>query len=167
MHSTPKQSSIDNRRKIQKTTSKQPTNIEDGNKHTQPTLYQQLAKLSPQEMVELKLIITVKKYQRAIILNVGEERLKYYQNEVNVGRMTWEQALEHSAQELSPFLRELNNLFYARDKDGNFTTNPEDLLNWYDRNKLKSGFGEAESKQFNFLYSEIKNRTNETERVGK
>jgi len=128
----------------------------------QPSLYQFLGSMSPEEHMKFKAFMHNNKKQNAILSNVGSERMEYYKKEVAAGRLTWSQAHELSLKDLPALLRELDNLYFARDNNGNLTTSTKDMLKWYDKNKLKPEFGERESIRFNTLYSKVKVRENET-----
>ena len=117
----------------------------------QPNLYQTLGSMSPQDMLQLKHHIGVFKDQKQIIRNVGGDRAAELLSGVDAGEMTIKDAVERSKKELSPTMKEIDNMLFKEGvKSDDFLILKERLgKNWtkQERNLWFSHYNSLQRKE--------------------
>lgn len=62
--------------------------------------------------------------------------------------------------DLSPVSRSLDNLYYNKDSEGRPTVSSAQLSQWYEANKNKIGFGEAEQRRYDKRITAVLSKEN-------
>jgi hypothetical protein len=93
----------------------------------QQNLYQRLASMTPQQMVELRTKINFQKGQKEVFRNVGEKRGADLITQVNIGQMSMPDAINRSKAELTPMQKSIDNEFFRQGSTS------QDMLSFRDR----------------------------------
>ena len=123
-------------------------------------IYQTFMSMNPQQMMDFRAAHHRIKQKKEILRNSGDAKLEQYESEIASGNMTWNQAIEISKKDLSSISRNLDNIYYKKDKQGKTAVTSAQLSQWYDANKDKIGFGEAEQRRYDTRINAVLSKEN-------
>ena len=123
-------------------------------------IYQTFMSMTPQQMMDFRAAHHRIKQKKEILRNSGDAKLEQYESEIASGNMTWNQAIEISKKDLSSISRNLDNIYYKKDKQGRSAVTSAQLSQWYDANKNKIGFGEAEQRRYDTRINAVLSKEN-------
>ena len=126
----------------------------------QPNIYQSFMNMNPAQLRNFQANYHLVKQKDEVLRNVGDSRLEEYESEIEAGKMTWSQAVDLSKKDMSNYSRSLDNLYYKKDDKGKSLVTSTQLEQWYEANKNKVGFGEAEQRRFDSRYNAVVGREN-------
>ena len=123
-------------------------------------IYQTFMSMNPQQMMDFRAAHHRIKQKKEILRNSGDAKLEQYESEIASGNMTWNQAIEISKKDLSSISRNLDNIYYKKDEQGKTAVTSAQLSQWYDANKNKIGFGEAEQRRYDTRINAVLSKEN-------
>jgi len=126
----------------------------------QPTVYENFMSMSPAQLRDFQANYHRLKQKNEVLINSGDARLEEYESEIEAGNMTWNQAIAISKKDLSPVSRSLDNIYYNKDSKGRPTVSSAQLSQWYEANKNKIGFGEAEQRRYDTRITAVLSKEN-------
>ena len=126
----------------------------------QPTVYENFMSMNPAQLRDFQANYHRLKQKNEVLINSGDARLEEYESEIEAGNMTWNQAIAISKKDLSPVSRSLDNIYYNKDSKGRPTVSSAQLSQWYEANKNKIGFGEAEQRRYDTRITAVLSKEN-------
>ena len=126
----------------------------------QPTVYENFMSMNPAQLREFQANYHRLKQKNEVLINSGDARLEEYESEIEAGNMTWNQAIAISKKDLSPVSRSLDNIYYNKNSKGGSTVTSASLSQWYEANKNKIGFGEAEQRRYDTRITAVLSKEN-------
>ena len=126
----------------------------------QPTVYENFMSMNPAQLREFQGNLHRLKQKNEVLINSGDARLEEYESEIEAGNMTWNQAVKISKKDLSPVSRSLDNIYYNKNSKGGSTVTSASLSQWYEANKNKIGFGEAEQRRYDTRITAVLSKEN-------
>jgi len=126
----------------------------------QPTVYENFMSMNPAQLREFQGNLHRLKQKNEVLINSGDARLEEYESEIEAGNMTWNQAIAISKKDLSPVSRSLDNIYYNKNSKGGSTVTSASLSQWYEANKNKIGFGEAEQRRYDTRITAVLSKEN-------
>jgi len=126
----------------------------------QPTVYENFMSMNPAQLREFQANYHRLKQKNEVLINSGDAKLEQYESEIEAGNMTWNQAIAISKKDLSPVSRSLDNIYYNKNSKGGSTVTSASLSQWYEANKNKIGFGEAEQRRYDTRITAVLSKEN-------
>ena len=126
----------------------------------QPSLYQSLGSMKPDELIQFKGFLNKYKGQRELNRNVGGDRAAELMAEVETGGITMKGAIEQSKVELTPTMKDIDKAFFAKDASPSTMLMLKERVgqNWTrnERNLWFSHYNRLQSKENSRLVQEGK-----------
>tara|TARA_R110001606_G_scaffold41584_1_gene112277 strand:+ start:814 stop:2109 length:1296 start_codon:yes stop_codon:yes gene_type:complete len=126
----------------------------------QPTVYENFMSMNPAQLRDFQGNLHRLKQKNEVLINSGDAKLEQYESEIESGNMTWNQAIAISKNDLSPASRSLDNIYYNKNSKGGSTVTSASLSQWYEANKNKIGFGEAEQRRYDTRITAVLSKEN-------
>jgi len=126
----------------------------------QPTVYENFMSMNPAQLRDFQGNLHRLKQKNEVLINSGDAKLEQYESEIESGNMTWNQAIAISKKDLSPVSRSLDNIYYNKNSKGGSTVTSASLSQWYEANKNKIGFGEAEQRRYDTRITSVLSKEN-------